>query len=46
MWMQISLNVQAFLGGCPNYGPFFGSPMVLEIPGLFSSPYYMDIDHP
>ena len=22
------------------------SPMVLEIPGLFSSPYYIDIDYP
>ena len=22
------------------------SPMVLEIPGLFSSPYYADIDYP
>ena len=22
------------------------SPMVLEIPGLFSSPFYIDIDYP
>ena len=24
----------------------FSSPMVLEIPGLFSSPYYIGIDYP